>query len=345
MAYEYLSAFEVFESNEFHVGGDPGAVKLVADEWKRFADRCTITGVEMRNLDTSLFVGSEGDRFSVLLHDEVPVQVHSMGHAHSGVERAVRSYGEALTTARDGMDILVVKARGDHGAVNAAVTRYNAAEAALNAARASAALGVGLTASVYAAMEAEEKAAKAHYLSMKEVWDADLESAKTIKEVLGEAVDESVKIIEEQERLVFASNSTGVQGVHADGDMLRHSVEALQIAGDMLTLAPQPKIYAAGVILSSAGVAIALVGAVSGYLSWAEVGQSAGNTFAAANPNRMLKALRGADHVIDKAGNIDRDVDFGEYVNEFPDPYGQYPGTLSRGARVAEVAELDYQGI
>ena len=90
-----------------------------------------------------------------------------------------------------------VKARGDHGAVNAAVTRYNAAEAALNAARASAALGVGLTASVYAAMEAEEKAAKAHYLSMKEVWDADLESAKTIKEVLGEAVDESVKIIEE----------------------------------------------------------------------------------------------------------------------------------------------------
>ena len=339
MAYDHLPAFEGYKADEFHIGGDPDTVKNVAKQWFDFGKKCTVAGVEMYNLDTSSFIGSEGDQFSALLHDEVPLQVYSTGHAHHGVERAITSYHEALDIAVREMDGLSIKAQGDHGAVNAAVDRYNAAEAALDAARASAALGVGLTASIYAAMELEKKEADLHYCAMKRLWDEDLDNANKIKEVLGEAVDKSVAEIEAQERLVFASNSTGVQGAQVDGDFLRNSVELLQFAGEMLTLAPQPKVYAAGVILSSAGVAIALVGAVSGQLSWAEVGQSAGNTLAAANPNRMLKALRGASHVIDKAGNIDRDVDLGEHINEFPDPYGQYPGTVSRGARAVEIAE------
>ena len=64
----------------------------------------------------------------------MPGHLDVTGKAHEAVGNAINKYFHALTDCLSKMGLLVTKSRGDHGMVQAAVTRYNAAELAAAAA-------------------------------------------------------------------------------------------------------------------------------------------------------------------------------------------------------------------
>ena len=271
-----LPPFATFKAAEFYIGGNPDTVDTVASSWQQFGEDCDIASSNMTALDSSSFQGTEGERFTDLVHIILPSQVSALGEVHGEVGDAIGSYAEGLYVAHDAMDALVVLAEVDHAAVNAAVARHTAAEASVAAARVASAGVGGVAAPVLVAAEAELQAAKAHYYAMKTVWDSDLEKADQIKEALGEVVRATVNTIDSQARLAFDSKPAEVEEASGFFDELvddvfeefEEAVSAVSGTYGRLRELSEDLAFAAGKVTSAAGNA---ADALLGKARWGDV--------------------------------------------------------------------------
>ena len=291
----YLAPFVSFEQTTFHVGGSPETVAAIGTKWVNFGQQATAAAAALRAINDGGYIGTEGEKYKELVNSQLPGHLDVTGKAHEAVGNAINKYFHALTDCLSKMGLLVTKSRGDHGMVQAAVTRYNTAELAAAAAKTKAgvAKGAALLGSVTpagpalaataasaetaaAAAEAERAAAWAHYEAVKATWDGDVSQAGVLKNQLGTDVATQVGVIDTQARKRFQENPTGLSAVWAEiknfvskhADVLSFIADALQIIGSIMLLIPGLNII--GAVLVGIGVALKGLLALCGEASWGE---------------------------------------------------------------------------
>lgn len=265
MPVPYLAPFVSFEQTTFHVGGSPETVAAIGTKWVNFGQQATAAAAALRAINDGGYIGTEGEKYKELVNSQLPGHLDVTGKAHEAVGNAINKYFHALTDCLSKMGLLVTKSRGDHGMVQAAVTRYNAAELAAAAAKTKAgvAKGAALLGSVTpagpalaataataetaaATAEAERLAAWSHYEAVKATWDGDVSQAGVLKNQLGTDVTTQVGVIDTQARKRFQENPTGLSAVWAEiknfvsknADLLSFIADALSIIGGILLLIP-----------------------------------------------------------------------------------------------------------
>ena len=295
MPVPYLAPFSSFEQTTFHVGGSPETVAAIGTKWVNFGQQATAAAAALRAINDGGYIGTEGDKYKELVNSQLPGHLDVTGKAHEAVGNAINKYFHALTDCLSKMGLLVTKSRGDHGMVQAAVTRYNTAELAAAAAKTKAgvAKGAALLGSVTpagpalaataataetaaATAEAERLAAWSHYEAVKATWDGDVSQAGVLKNQLGTDVTTQVGVIDTQARKRFQENPTGLSAVWAEiknfvsknADVLSLIADALQIIGSILLFIPGLNII--GAVLVGIGVALKGLLALCGEASWGE---------------------------------------------------------------------------
>ena len=295
MPVPYLAPFSSFEQTTFHVGGSPETVAAIGTKWVNFGQQATAAAAALRAINDGGYIGTEGEKYKELVNSQLPGHLDVTGKAHEAVGNAINKYFHALTDCLSKMGLLVTKSRGDHGMVQAAVTRYNTAELAAAAAKTKAgvAKGAALLGSVTpagpalaataataetaaATAEAERAAAWSHYEAVKATWDGDVSQAGVLKNQLGTDVTTQVGVIDTQARKRFQENPTGLAAVWAEiknfvskhADVLSFIADALQIIGSILLFIPGLNII--GAVLVGIGVALKGLLALCGEASWGE---------------------------------------------------------------------------
>ena len=295
MPVPYLAPFSSFEQTTFHVGGSPETVAAIGTKWVNFGQQATAAAAALRAINDGGYIGTEGEKYKELVNSQLPGHLDVTGKAHEAVGHAINKYFHALTDCLSKMGLLVTKSRGDHGMVQAAVTRYNTAELAAAAAKTKAgvAKGAALLGSVTpagpalaataataetaaATAEAERAAAWSHYEAVKATWDGDVSQAGVLKNQLGTDVTTQVGVIDTQARKRFQENPTGLSAVWAEiknfvsknADVLSLIADALQIIGSILLFIPGLNII--GAVLVGIGVALKGLLALCGEASWGE---------------------------------------------------------------------------
>ena len=295
MPVPYLAPFSSFEQTTFHVGGSPETVAAIGTKWVNFGQQATAAAAALRAINDGGYIGTEGEKYKELVNSQLPGHLDVTGKAHEAVGNAINKYFHALTDCLSKMGLLVTKSRGDHGMVQAAVTRYNAAELAAAAAKTKAgvAKGAALLGSVTpagpalaataataetaaATAEAERLAAWSHYEAVKATWDGDVSQAGVLKNQLGTDVTTQVGVIDTQARKRFQENPTGLAAVWAEiknfvskhADVLSFIADALSIIGTILLFIPGLNII--GAVLVGVGLGLKALLAATGNGSWAE---------------------------------------------------------------------------
>ena len=295
MPVPYLAPFSSFEQTTFHVGGSPETVAAIGTKWVNFGQQATAAAAALRAINDGGYIGTEGEKYKELVNSQLPGHLDVTGKAHEAVGHAINKYFHALTDCLSKMGLLVTKSRGDHGMVQAAVTRYNTAELAAAAAKTKAgvAKGAALLGSVTpagpalaataataetaaATAEAERLAAWSHYEAVKATWDGDVSQAGVLKNQLGTDVTTQVGVIDTQARKRFQENPTGLAAVWAEiknfvsknADLLSFIADALSIIGGILLLIPGLNII--GAVLVGVGLGLKALLAATGNGSWAD---------------------------------------------------------------------------
>jgi hypothetical protein len=119
-----------FPAAEFHLDGEPSAIRRSAHQWSAFGTAATAAAGEIRSLDSSLFIGPEGDQYREVLNHDLPPHLHTTGQAYTNVGTALGSYADTLSRLQDRMAPLRVKAPALWEALQQAHGRVGTAQSA-----------------------------------------------------------------------------------------------------------------------------------------------------------------------------------------------------------------------
>lgn len=121
-----------FPAAEFRLTGDPVAIRSSASRWSTFGQGASDAATQIRSLDTSLFIGPEGDQYREGLNDKLPPHLDTTGSAYNKVADALNTFADALSHLQDRMRPLTANAPSLWDAVQAAQGRVSSAKAADN---------------------------------------------------------------------------------------------------------------------------------------------------------------------------------------------------------------------
>jgi hypothetical protein len=119
-----------FPAGEFQLDGDPGAVRGSATQWSQFGEAANDAAADIRSLDSSLFIGPEGDQYRDGLNTDLPPHLDVTGTAYTNVGAALSSFADSLSGLQDRMSPLRVRAPGLWDALQAAKGRVSSAQTA-----------------------------------------------------------------------------------------------------------------------------------------------------------------------------------------------------------------------
>ena len=119
-----------FPAHLFRMDGDPSLIRGSADRWMAFGEAATNAATQIRSLDTSQFVGPEGDLYREGLNAEMPEHLDITGEAFSMVAEALSTFAGTLDSLQQQMRPLAERAPRLWEAVQAARARVAEAEAA-----------------------------------------------------------------------------------------------------------------------------------------------------------------------------------------------------------------------
>ena len=206
-----------FPAELFRMEGDPGAVQASADAWTGFGADATAAAGDILRLDTSEFVGLEGDLFRARLTDEIPPDLEVTGEAFDAAGTALSTFAAALTGLQDRMRPLAARAP----------VLWQELQAALTAAAAD-------PAAAPAAAQAQAR------------WDECVAAATTLRAELVTTVDTAAADVDRAAGMTFAgtaftgsvgaAGTLGAGGVGGTGDLGTASAETRTVvdAGDLL---------------------------------------------------------------------------------------------------------------
>lgn len=119
-----------FPAESFRLEGEPGAIRTSAAQWLSFGEAATDAASQIRSLDTSLFIGPEGDQYREGLNDKMPPHLKTTGDAYNKAGRALNTFAGELSELQDRMRPLAVKAPSLWEALKATQGRVSSAKAA-----------------------------------------------------------------------------------------------------------------------------------------------------------------------------------------------------------------------
>src|SRR6202000_1934105 len=99
-----------FPGESFRIDGDPSAIRASARGWSEFAEQAASAAAQIRRLDTSLFIGPEGDQYREGLAEKVPPHLQTTSEAYGGVATALVTFAARLDELQDGMRPWTVRA-------------------------------------------------------------------------------------------------------------------------------------------------------------------------------------------------------------------------------------------
>src|SRR5262249_46567523 len=119
-----------FPAQEFQLDGSPGAIQASARQWLEFGLAATEAAADIRSLDSSLFIGPEGDQYREGLNSSLPPHLDVTGTAYTDVGNALTSSAGAGPGLQDRMPPRRAKAPGLWAALQNAQRRVSAAQSA-----------------------------------------------------------------------------------------------------------------------------------------------------------------------------------------------------------------------
>jgi hypothetical protein len=202
-----------FPADEFRLDGGPGGIRSSAARWTAFGNEATVAASQIRSLDTSLFIGPEGDQYRQGLNDELPPHLDVTGQAYSKVGTALDSYATALAGLQDRMRPLAARAPGLWQALQAAQGRVSSAQAADQRhdaqVRANALTRPTDETPPPDTYRSDTGAATANLSAAQQAWNDCLNAARQVKTDLGTAIDQATRAIHDAADMRFKHNPHG----------------------------------------------------------------------------------------------------------------------------------------
>lgn len=278
----------------FRLDGEPAAIRASAVRWFAFGTQAVDAAAGIRSLDTSLFVGPEGDRYREGLSDHLPPHLDVTGQAHLKVASALSTYAGELESLQDRLAPLAVRApalwddlRAAHGDL---VTAQLADMANARRVLDERADVPGEHPAPPTSYEPQSGAASAALATAQQLWDDCLSAAQRIKTELRVAIDACTAAIREAEEMRFTANPHGIgrlmAGVttfvkdHAAGlAKLSGGLKLLSAAFGVLSFVPVVNVVAAPLALATGAAAVGIDASIkveTGQGSWTSIGIDAG---------------------------------------------------------------------
>lgn len=114
----------------FVLGGDPSAIRGSAQQWANFASAATGAAADVGSLDSSEFVGDEGDTYRGRVNSDLTPHLKTTGEAWSKVSAALLEYAATLEDLQGQTNTLRVQAGHQQAAVQQASSAAADARAA-----------------------------------------------------------------------------------------------------------------------------------------------------------------------------------------------------------------------
>jgi len=92
-----------FPAERFALAGDPAAIGRSAQGWSQFAGQASGSAADIRLLDTTLFVGPEGDQYRDGLRHDLAARLDTTGQAYADVGAALDHFASVLAGLQDRM--------------------------------------------------------------------------------------------------------------------------------------------------------------------------------------------------------------------------------------------------
>ncbi|MFI9644270.1 toxin C-terminal domain-containing protein [Micromonospora sp. NPDC051925] len=99
-----------FPAHLFRMEGDPSAIRSSATTWHSFGSAATQAASQITGLDTSQFVGPEGDLFRQGLNAQMPAHLRITGDAFGRVSTGLTAFADKLASLQDRMRPLAQRA-------------------------------------------------------------------------------------------------------------------------------------------------------------------------------------------------------------------------------------------
>jgi hypothetical protein len=206
-----------FPAEEFRLDGDPAAIRSSASDWALFGAEASDAAGRIRSLDTTLFIGPEGDQYRAGLTQSLPPHLDTTGQAYSKVAGALTTFGDALSGLQDRMRPIANRAPGLWEALQAAQGRMATAQAAdrthqqtLNAQARDRQPGQPAPPDTY------HSDLGAATTSQQQAWNACLTSARQVKADLQTAIDTCCGTIGQAAGARFKKNPHGLGALWDD---------------------------------------------------------------------------------------------------------------------------------
>jgi len=203
-----------FPAEVFRLDGDPGAIRSSAAGYQQLGSEASDAAGQIRGLDTSLFVGPEGDQYRDGLKDSLPPHLDTTGQAYGKVAGALTTFADALSGMQDRMRPLAAKAPGLWEAMQAANGRVDSAKTAdhahqqhVDAAKAALKPHQTLPPDTYVS---DGGAAAGALSTAQQAWNECLGAAQGIKGELKTAVDTCHDTIRHASGMRFKRNPHGL---------------------------------------------------------------------------------------------------------------------------------------
>lgn len=114
----------------FSLGGDPASIRGSAQHWSNFASAATGAASDVQAVDSSEFVGDEGETYRSRINTDMHPHLTTTGSAWEKVAGALHTYAGELETLQQRMSSLKVQAGHHQDAVNQASTNLSNAQSA-----------------------------------------------------------------------------------------------------------------------------------------------------------------------------------------------------------------------
>lgn len=203
----------VFPASEFHLDGEPAAIRASAGRWSAFGAAATDAAAQIRSLDSSLFVGPEGDQYRAGLNQDLPPHLDITGRAYMAVGSTLTAYATSLTSLQDRMAPLQVKAPGLWEALQKARGRVATAHSADQRHELQKHADAKDAAHAPDIYQSDLGAAMTVLSTAEQAWNDCLTSARAVTVRLRAAVDGTERAIRDAADLRFAHNPHGVHAL------------------------------------------------------------------------------------------------------------------------------------
>ena len=297
-----------FPASEFRLDGEPAAIRVSAGRWTSFGTAATEAAAQIRSLDSSLFVGPEGDQYRAGLNQDLPPHLDTTGRAYTAVGTTLTTYASTLTGLQDRMAPLRTNAPGLWEALQQAQHRVTAAHSADQRHQLQIHADAKDATQTPDAYQSDLGPATTSLSAAEKAWNDCLSAARAVTANLRAVVDRTDRAIRDAADLRFAHNPHGVHALasgfknfvtdHAKGlSQLSGALKIVSGIAAVLSFIPVIGEVALAVSLVTAGTALLIDASIkyaTGKGSWTSIAIDGTLLALPFGIGKGITALRGA---------------------------------------------------